>query len=181
MKIRFVTNNEDKLREVQSLLTEVEVIAAKLKIDEIQTDDVEKLVRDKLLKAFKKVGRPVFVEHTGLYISSLNDFPGGLTQVFWDKLQAERFSELLGTYKDTSAIAKTTIGYCDGKKIFYFHGEIIGKISPEPKGNRNFQWDCVFIPEGEEKTFSELGEKKSEISMRKIAFDSFNQFLKEGK
>jgi XTP/dITP diphosphohydrolase len=181
MKIRFVTNNEHKLKEVQSLLTQVEVIAAKLKIDEIQTDDVEKLVRDKLLKAFKKVGRPVFVEHTGLYISSLNDFPGGLTQVFWDKLQAERFSELLGRYKDTKAIAKTTIGYCDGKKIFYFHGEIIGKISPEPKGNRDFQWDCVFIPDGEEKTFSELGAKKSEISMRKIAFDAFNQYLKEGK
>lgn len=180
MKIRFVTNNEHKLREVQSFLTHAEIVATKFKIEEIQTDDVKKLVGDKLLKAFKKVGRPVFVEHTGLYISSLNDFPGGLTQIFWDRLQADRFSELLGTYKDTKAIAKTTIGYCDGKKMFFFNGEVIGKIASEPKGNRDFQWDCVFIPDGEEKTFSELGEKKNDISMRKIAFDAFNKHLEEG-
>lgn len=180
MKIRFVTNNEHKLKEVQSLLTHAEVIAAKLKIEEIQTNNVEKLVEDKLLKAFKKVGRPVFVEHTGLYISSLNDFPGGLTQIFWDKLQADKFAELLGTCKDAKAIAKTTIGYCDGKKMFLFNGEVSGNIASEPRGNRDFQWDCVFIPNGEEKTFSELGDKKNAISMRKIAFDAFNKFLKEG-
>lgn len=180
MKIRFVTNNEHKLKEVQSLLTHAEVIAAKLKIEEIQTNNVEKLVEDKLLKAFKKVGRPVFVEHTGLYISSLNDFPGGLTQIFWDKLQADKFAELLGTCQDTKAIAKTTIGYCDGKKMFLFNGEVSGNIASEPRGNRDFQWDCVFIPNGEEKTFSELGDKKNAISMRKIAFDAFNKFLKEG-
>jgi len=179
MKIRFVTNNEQKLKEVQSLLTQAKVVATKLKIEEIQTDDVEKLVRDKLLKAFKKVSRPVFVEHTGLYVSSLNNFPGGLTQIFWDKLEADRFSELLGKHNDTSAVAKTTIGYCDGKKIFFFHGEVIGKISPEPKGDRTFQWDCIFIPDGEDKTFAELGEKKNDISMRRIAFDAFNKHLKE--
>ena len=31
-----------------------------------------------------------------------------------------------------------------------------------------------------EKTFSELGEKKNDISMRKIAFDAFNKHLEEG-
>ena len=47
MKIRFVTNNEHKLREVQSFLTHAEIVAAKFKIEEIQTNDVEKLVKDK--------------------------------------------------------------------------------------------------------------------------------------
>ena len=180
MTIRFVTHNDYKLKEVQKLLDETTVIAAKLKIDEIQTDDVEKLVKDKLLKAFREVGRPVFVEHTGLYIESLNSFPGGLTQEFWDKLEADRFSELLGNVENTKAIAKTTIGYCDGKKIHFFDGEVIGKIAPEPRGNRDFQWDCVFIPEGYTETFSELGEKKNEISMRKIAFEKFNTYLGKG-
>jgi XTP/dITP diphosphohydrolase len=64
--------------------------------------------------------------------------------------------------------------------MFFFNGEVIGKIASEPKGNRDFQWDCVFIPDGEEKTFSELGEKKNDISMRKIAFDAFNKHLEEG-
>ena len=38
MKIRFVTNNEHKLREVQSFLTHVEIVAARFKIEEIQTN-----------------------------------------------------------------------------------------------------------------------------------------------
>ena len=102
MKIRFVTNNDNKLKEVQSFLRTVEIVPAKLKIEEIQTNDVEKLVKDKLLKAFSKVGRPVFVEHTGLYMKSLNDFPGGLTQIFWDNLQADKFSELFGSLEETN-------------------------------------------------------------------------------
>ncbi len=180
MKIRFVTNNMKKLEEVQTLLDNVEVVPAKLKIEEIQTEDVDKLVKDKLLKAFKRVSRPVFVEHTGLYIESLNGFPGGLTQVFWDKLEADRFSNLLGSLETTNAIAETTIGYCDGKNIFFFKGEVSGNISPEPKGNRDFQWDCVFIPKGETQTFSEMGNRKNEISMRKIAFEKFKSYLNEG-
>lgn len=178
MKIRFVTNNDKKLEEVKYMLNEVDVVAAKIKIEELQTEDVHKLVKDKLLKAFKMVGRPVFVEHTGLSIKSMNGFPSGLTQIFWDKLQADVFSKLLGNQENTRAIAKTIIGYCDAKSIYFFEGEIHGNISNEPKGDRTFQWDCVFIPDGYDKTFAELGEKKNEISMRKIAFDKFKDFLK---
>ena len=180
MKIRFVTNNDNKLREVQLILTNADVIPARLKIDEIQTEDVRKLVKDKLLKAFKKVGRPVFVEHTGLFMESMNGFPGGLTQIFWDKLEADTFSTLFGKLENTNVTAKTTIGYCDSSNIHYFEGEIHGKISGEPKGDRTFQWDCVFIPEGHSMTFAELGDKKNEISMRRIAFDKFNEFLQKG-
>jgi XTP/dITP diphosphohydrolase len=181
MKIRFVSKNEHKVKEVQKILSDVgvEVVAAKHSINEIQTEDVNSLVKDKLLKAFKIIGRPVFVEHTGLYIESLNEFPGGLTQIFWDKLQADKFSTLLGSGDDTNLIAKTIIGYCDSKKVHLFVGCISGSIAPKPRGNRDFQWDCIFIPEGETKTFAEMGSRKNEISMRKIAFDQFKKFLSE--
>jgi Xanthosine triphosphate pyrophosphatase len=122
----------------------------------------------------------VFVEHTGLYINSLNEFPGGLTQIFWDKLQADKFSELLGRGHDTNVVAKTIIGYCDSRKIYLFEGAIKGTISKEPKGNRDFQWDCIFIPDGFTETFAEMGDKKNEISMRRIAFDQFKAFLSRG-
>lgn len=179
MKIRFVTNNENKLKEVQAMLKGFDILPIKMKIKELQTENVKELVKDKLLKAFSKVGRPVFVEHTGLSIESMNGFPGGLTQIFWDKLQADRFSKLFGNLDNTKAIAKTTIGYCDSKNIHFFEGEIHGEISKKPKGDRTFQWDCVFIPNEYDKTFAELGDKKNEISMRKIAFDKFNKFLKK--
>jgi XTP/dITP diphosphohydrolase len=182
MKIRFVSKNNFKVQEVQQILqdTGVEIVAARYSIDEIQTENVDTLVRDKLLKAFNIIGRPVFVEHTGLYIDSLNGFPGGLTQIFWDKLQADRFSTLFGSGENTSLVAKTIIGYCDSMKIHLFEGAIKGTISAEPRGNRDFQWDCVFIPEGSTETFAEMGDRKNDISMRRIAFDKFKQFLKDG-
>lgn len=183
MQIRFVSKNDFKVAEVQKILDSagISVIPAKYSINEIQTENVQALVKDKLLKAFRKIGRPVFVEHTGLYVDSLNGFPGGLTQIFWDKLKADKFSKLLGQEDNLGLIAKTTIGYCDAKKMYFFEGEIKGSISSVPKGSRDFQWDCIFIPEGEIETFAEMGDKKNTISMRKIAFDKFKIFLEENK
>ncbi|WAR46119.1 non-canonical purine NTP pyrophosphatase [Methylomonas rapida] len=179
MEIRFVTKNPYKAKEVEAILGDigVSIVDVPLKIHEIQTEDIQDIVRDKVLKAFDKIGRQVFIEHTGLYINSLQGFPGGLTQVFWDKLEADNFSKLLGNLEDTSLTAKTVIAYCDAKKIHIFEGSIDGNISPEPRGSRDFQWDCIFIPKGYDKTFAELGNKKNEISMRKIAFDKFREFL----
>lgn len=181
MKIRFVTKNPFKAKEVESIIGDigVSIVHAPIKIHEIQTENIKDIVRDKVLKAFKQIGRPVFIEHTGLYIESLSGFPGGLTQVFWDKLGPDTFSELFGKRENTALKAKTVIAYCDAKNIRIFEGEVSGNISPEPRGNREFQWDCIFIPEGYDKTFAELGEEKNSISMRKRAFEKFSQYLVE--
>lgn len=53
----------------------VDIVAVPKKIEELQTEDVEALVRDKLIKAFDVIGRPLFVEHTGLYLRGLNGLP----------------------------------------------------------------------------------------------------------
>lgn len=182
MRLRFMSRNEFKIKEVKSILeaSGVEIVAVDAAIDEIQTEDVEKLVKDKCIKAFQKVGRPLFVEHTGLYITALNGFPAGLTQVFWDTLKAERVAAIFGKMADTSVIAKTQIGFCDGKNVIQFEGAISGKISPEPRGNRDFQWDCVFVPDGYDKTFAELGDQKNSISMRRQALENFRAYL-EGR
>lgn len=179
MDIRFVTGNPHKVREVQAILgaAGVRVVAAPLKIEELQTEDVRRLVRDKVLKAFSQIGRPVFVEHTGLYLPALNDLPGGLTQIFWDRLEADSFAKLVNSLPITAVVAKTVIGYCDAQQIHYFEGEVAGKVPSAPAGKRDFQWDCVFVPDGHTQTFAELGDKKNDISMRRKALDSFARFL----
>lgn len=75
----------------------------------------------------------------------------------------------------------TTIGYCNGKKIEIFQGHIRGNIVDKPRGDQSFQWDCVFQPEGYDKTFAELGDLKNEISMRRKALEEFKIFLEESK
>lgn len=178
--IRFLSGNPFKIREVEGIMDQIDVkvIPVSYKFNEIQTIDVPALVHDKCIKAFQKVNRPIFVEHTSLHLSALNGFPGGLTQVFWDTLQADSVARIFGAMPDASVKATTRIAYCDGKKVHQFEGMIQGTISPEPRGDRSFQWDCIFIPDGESETFAEMGDRKSEISMRRRALEQFSEFLK---
>lgn len=155
----------------------IEVTPVKIKIEELQTENVERLVRDKLSKAFATIGRPLFVEHTGLYLAGMNGFPAGLTQIFWDKLEADKFAALVLGLGNPSVTAKTVLGYCDGRQIHFFNGEVEGTVPEKPAGVRDFQWDCVFMPDGESQTFAEMGDRKNEISMRRKALDIFAAFL----
>ncbi|MQT11183.1 non-canonical purine NTP pyrophosphatase [Segnochrobactrum spirostomi] len=180
MRVRFLSRNEYKIAEASTILKSVgvELVPVHLPIDELQSDNVRAIVRNKTLRAFHLLGYPVFVEQTCLFLTELNGFPGGLTQVFWDTLRKERVARLFG---GGSVTAKTEIGYCNGRQISYFQGSINGIIAPEPRGDDSFQWDCVFIPEGYEQTFAEMGEKKNEISMRKLALDAFAAHLESSR
>jgi len=181
-EIRFLSKNEFKIAEVGQIMagSSITVITINRKISEIQSNDVEELLHDKCMKAFKMIGKPLFVEHTGLEISALNGFPSGLTQLFWDMVMADKLAAMIGTQKDNKVIAKTHIGYCDGKKIHFFSGEVSGVIPKEPRGNRDFQWDCVFQPCGFEQTFAEMNSaQKNAISMRKLALEKLKLHLED--
>ncbi|HKO20094.1 MAG TPA: non-canonical purine NTP pyrophosphatase [Acidobacteriaceae bacterium] len=177
--LRFVSKNEDKLKEAMAILDPVGITVKPLHIaiNELQVDDVEKLVRDKVLKAFAQVRRALFVEHTGLYLDAMEGkLPGGLTQVFWDNLRADKFAELFGR-RATGVRAETVIGYCDTKQIHLFRASVRGNVPETPRGPRHFQWDCVFVPEGETETFAEMGDRKNSISMRRKALEQLAEHL----
>ena len=179
MKIYFVSSNKNKIDEVKSILEsdEIHVVAVNEKIHEIQSEDMEKIVRDKAVKVFAKIRRPLLVEQTGLLIKDFGQLPGGLTQIFWDSLQADKFSDTFSKIGSAEATAKTVLAFCDGKKVYTFEGTVEGEIISPPKGNREFQWDCVFKPKGYDKTFAEMGEEKNKISMRKVALEKLRVYL----
>lgn len=173
----FVSKNTYKQAEARSILEPagIEVLSDRSEINELQTIDTNALVRDKALKAFQKVGRPLFVEHTGLYLDMLNGFPGGLTEIFWESLKKDLFAQLFAS--DTQkAIAKTYVGYVDGQRIRVVVGQVSGRIV-SPRVDHGFQWDCIFVPDGYDQTFSEMGEKKNEISMRRDALEKLRTLL----
>lgn len=182
IQVRFVSRNPLKLEEAKTILAPLGVsVAATLHtIEELQTENTERLVKDKALKAFQFLGEPLFVEHTGLYLDDLNGLPGGLTQIFWDTLLADRFSQLFGQKGRNGVVAKTLIAYIDGKKFYLFSGEVKGTIASAPRGTTDFQWDCVFIPDGHAQTFAEMGALKNSISMRKKALDHFAKHFASG-
>lgn len=178
-----MSGNTHKITEVKRILAPfgVDLVPVSRKIEELQTEDVQSLVRDKLTKAFEAIGRPLLVEHTGLYLSGLNGLPAGLTQIFWDRLQADRFADLVAGLGDNKVIAKTVLGYCDGRGVHIFEGAIEGTVPRKPAGPTDFQWDCVFIPNGSTQTFAEMGVAKDDISMRRKALDLFAAHLKSTK
>lgn len=181
VKLLFVSKNAFKHAEAVSILAPlgVTVVPDHSAIQELQTADTDALVRDKATKAFSKLGRPLFVEHTGLYLDMLNGLPGGLTEVFWETLKKDRVSELFASDKE-AVHAVTHIGYVDGRRIHVFRGEVVGRIVP-PRVDHGFQWDCVFKPDGYDKTFSEMGELKNQVSMRRKALERLREHLAGAK
>ena len=107
---------------------------------------MEALVRDKAVKAFAKVKRPIFVDHTGLQFDFLGGFPGGLTEIFWNKLKNNRLAEIIGQSSQPAVTATTYLAYCDGRKINLFVGRLEGTIAREPRGPEGFQWDPIHHP-----------------------------------
>ncbi len=183
MKIYFLSSNKYKIQEVREILSSdaITVEPVSEKISEIQSDDMHAIVKDKVIKAYKKVARPIIVEQTGLLVKEFGNLPGGLTQVFWDSLEADKFSKFFTCNKATTVVAKTVLAYCDGKGIRFFEGEVRGSIVNPPRGDRRFQWDCIFEPEGYSQTFAEMGDKKNEISMRRLALEKLKEHLEAQK
>jgi len=180
MKVYFMSKNKRKIQDAQKasnlLKLEMEVLHVDYDVEEIQSEDDKKLIKDKVIKAFRVIRRPVCVEQTGIYIKEFGNLPGGLTSIVWDNLGAENFCRFFSREKNT-VLMKSIVGYCDGKNVKVFLGECYGSIAKEPTGIREDRLDRIFIPKGYSNTFADLGEEKNNISTRIIAFKKFFKYL----
>ena len=160
----FISTNSFKAEEVTNffkssiLKNNIELkVISDISINEIMDLELEPIVKDKLLKAYKNLGQPCVVEHGALHIEYLKRLPGGLSKVVWDTL-GEQICELLPCdINKRKATAKSVVAYCDGMNVHLFTGETEGYIAEKAKEGRAFQWDPIFIPNGETKTYSEFG------------------------
>jgi XTP/dITP diphosphohydrolase len=181
-KLCFVTGNPMKFSEARKILSGfgIEVEQKELDIDEIQDRDAERVSRLKAKIAYGLLKRPLFVEDTGLYIKSMNGYPGTLIKHFLGSIGTEGIVQYLNG-KDRSAEAVMVLSYCDAKgKLHTFEGRARGRISEHVAKGYEFAWDRIFIPEGTDKTFSELGEsEKNRISQRRKALEKFAAWLKK--
>ena len=78
----------------------------------------------------------------------------------WDALGAENFVKSL-EWAGRDVVARAVVGYCDGASVSIFTGETKGKLSSQPRGNREFYWDTIFCPDGgDDLTYAEISEQK---------------------
>jgi XTP/dITP diphosphohydrolase len=109
--------------------------------------DLCDMVAAEAREAYRAVLVPCIVEHAGLIFERYRDegYPGGLTKPMWNTL-ADRF--VVETQMEGErATARAVIGYCDGKSVRTFVGETHGHLVAEPRGDRGFYWDTVFVPD----------------------------------
>lgn len=178
MTLKFITGNDNKFKEAKQILGNIEKIV--LDLPEIQELDAKKIIEYKLQEAMKTQEEEFFCEDTSLYIKSLNDLPGPLVKWFLEAGGPEGIYNMVRNYSDKSAIAKTIIGYTDGKDTKYFEGEIDG-IIVYPVAKTDFGWDPLFQPKGYKKTFAEMtSEEKNIMSMRKKALIKLKTYLENG-
>ena len=175
--ITFITGNASKA-EYLSRYFDMPVEHIDLDLPEIQSLDLEAVVRDKAARAFEIVKKPVLVEDVSLAFNSLNGLPGPLIKWFLHSLGNEGLCKLADRHADRSAECKVMFGLADYSGIHIFEGKVEGMIASKPKGAAGFGWDPIFIPLGHDKTRGEMNDQeKHESGMRRIALEKLKTYL----
>lgn len=187
-KIVFATNNKHKLDEIRKI-SEGKLEILSLNDINCQTDIPETgttLEENALIKArFVKdnFGYDCFADDTGLEVKALDGAPGVYSARYaGENCRAEDNVRKLLTnlegISDRRAAFRTVIALLIGDEQYFFEGAIRGKIIDEKRGESGFGYDPVFVPDGYEQTFAELGEDiKNNISHRAIATTKLIRFL----
>jgi XTP/dITP diphosphohydrolase len=153
-------------------------------------DDYEK---NALLKArawADSTGIPAIADDSGLEVRSLGWRPGiysARAAAGGDNDRIAWLLQELGDMPDRRACFAACIVVAfppvitprrAGRSHFAAEGRCWGKITRAPAGNDGFGYDPIFLPDGHDKTFAELGsEAKLKISHRAIAMRGIAQML----
>lgn len=157
----------------------VEVEQLDIDLPEIQDADPKNIVKAKLTEAQQHHDGEFMVEDTSLHLDCLNGLPGPFVKWFLQAMGPMGLYNIADNFENYKATARTVIGYSDGEEIYYFEGEVDGRLV-EQKTDSGFGWDVVFKPDAADATYAELSkEEKNKISQRSKAVAKFKEFLKE--
>lgn len=189
-RLVFATNNAHKLEEVSAILGDkIELLS--LKDINCQTDipeTADTLEGNALLKSsyiFRNYHLDCFADDTGLEVEALDGAPGVYSARYaggeGHNAEANMLKLLheMESKENRKAQFRTVISLIlDGKK-YLFEGVIKGEIIKEKRGDSGFGYDPVFVPEGYNQTFAELGNDiKNRISHRALAVNKLCDFLR---
>ena len=202
MKIVFATNNQHKLQEIRDILgSQYEVVSLKeigCEADIPETGStLEGNALQKAQYIYDHYHVSCFADDTGLEVEALDGAPGVHSARYaegTDHDSEANMSKLLRELngkENRKARFRTVISYIEKqdvcpcgctsiKKIHQFEGIVNGSIATEKHGTEGFGYDPIFVPEGYDKSFAELGEEiKNGISHRARAVTKLAEYLKK--
>lgn len=192
-KVYFATGNKGKYITLKEVLKDYGINLVHKHIDfieELDSEHLNEIACDKVMRAYEKIKKPVIALDAGLYIPSLNNHPGAKINPFLKEHGVEGILKLLEN-KEKVCEFKQCLAYMshdiDNPKVF--ESNVKGMISEEPRGFTEGKpvWSeiwLIFIPEGEAKTIAEMTEEEYNLWRAKRGKDSIGAkfgewFLKE--
>lgn len=191
----FASNNAHKLSEVRAILDGLFEIKSLKEIGcDADIPETGLTFRENALQKAQYVkehfGYDCFADDSGLQVEALGGEPGVYSaryavingQSIDEGKDEANMNVLLGKLAgiaNRTACFRTSIALVLDGEIHYFDGTVSGYIIDEKRGNGGFGYDPIFVPEGYDKTFAELGnEVKNGISHRARAVSKLVEFLK---
>lgn len=183
MRVQFATSNEHKVAEAQGILAELGWEVERVAIDypEIRSPSVEDVALDGARYVADRLGGPVIVEDTGLFIRALKWFPGTYSKYVLNTVGVLGVLRLMEGVEDRNAEFRCAVGFCEpGGEPKVFAGAVPGTINYTPVGDGGFGYDPIFLPESESRTFAQMpAEEKNAVSHRRRALAAFVAWARE--
>ena len=191
MKIVFVTNNQHKLDEIKNILGQEFNIVSLNDIgchDDIPEtgDTLEENASQKSNYIASRYALDCFADDTGLEVDALGGQPGVHSARYAEETDHDsqanmsKLLDKLGNNNNRKARFRTVISLIVHGKEHRFEGIVEGRIAHQPSGVRGFGYDPVFIPDGYDKSFAELGDEvKNQISHRARAVRKLAEHIKQ--
>ena len=189
MKIVFATNNKHKLEEIKDILgKDFEIVSlAEIGCHEDIPETgltLEENARQKSTYIVEHYNHDCFADDTGLEVDALNGEPGVHSARYAEgtdhdsEANMRKLLSKMSNVKDRTARFRTVISLIINGVEHQFEGRVEGRIATEKHGEEGFGYDPIFIPEGYDKSFAELGEEvKNQISHRARAVKKLAEYL----
>jgi XTP/dITP diphosphohydrolase len=174
--VLFVSSNKNKFNEAKNILSKngINLGFFKSSLREIQAESIKEIAALKVDEAYRQCNKPVIVEDAGLFVESLNGFPGPFSSYVFKTIGNSGILRLVKTNR--KAKFQSVVAYCDNKYgVVLFDAKVEGKISKNSKG-KGWGYDPIFIPNGQNKTYAMLS-NKNQISHRYKALKKFSNWF----
>ncbi len=133
----------------------IELKQVAIEIDEIQGENPEPIVLDKVRKAYDILKRPVLVSDDSWVIPALNGFPGAYMKSMNHWLSPQDFINLMRDKTDRTIYLDQYLAYMDDTDTKVFKKRIVGTIVNEPRGETGPTIMRVVELEGDGMTIAE--------------------------
>ncbi len=193
-KLILATHNRGKVTEFKEMLADLPVEILSLadfpKIPPV-AEDGSTFEENAICKAetiCRLTGGMALADDSGLEVEYLSGRPGVHSARFAGEQasDAENNAMLLELMEKAPPERREARFTCvialaqPGHSVATVEGHCKGSIATAPKGTKGFGYDPLFIPEGEKRTFAEMGrESKSRISHRGQALQKAKEILKD--